>query len=80
MSRKRSGYYHIGGSTLLIGGGKFPSDDIYQHSRTGDFVITTSKVNVHLDLPEFIDGPYQLRRRKGVGCVIKMTRKEYLGN
>ena len=78
---KRRGYQHIGGGTLLFGNcGRYPSDDTYQHLRTGDVLIVKSKVNTHFTLPSWVDGPYQLRRRKGVGSVKKMTQKEYSGN
>lgn len=65
----KKNWEHVGGGTLIRGGGKFPSDDVYENVNTWERVEVRCTTDAHFCMPNRIRRPSDLKKRAGVGKI-----------
>ena len=65
MSKTKSVWVHDGGGTYLAGG-KYPSDDSYQNTKTKEVITIQCTTGAHFSMPEKVNRCSDLLKIPGV--------------
>ncbi len=66
---------HTGGGTAFDGSA-YPSDDSYEHTKTGRQVTVTCTTEAHFNMPDWVRKPSDLRRLSGVKSVLFVPEQD----